>query len=212
MLVVPIDAPEQCRRFEVDAFFQYHFMNAYEVGGSIVVDFVRVSDFEKAFNSHQVEERDRKMATEGRLFRAIVHPARGTVQMDQLLDTPCEFPQVAPAIQGRPYQFGYLLSAREEEPQTRVSKFNFAVRTSVSTGLGNHCFPSEPIFVPRATGACEDDGYLLTLVYDAVSDRSFVAVLDAQNFDRGALASVWFDHHIPRPLHGTWESHGTPRG
>lgn len=62
VLVVPIDAPVRYRRFEIDAFFQYHFFNAYEDGESIVVVFVRVSNFEKAFKSHQIEGRQRRIA------------------------------------------------------------------------------------------------------------------------------------------------------
>lgn len=204
ILVVPIDAPECYRRFEVDAFFQYHFLNAYEAGNSIVVDFVRVADFENAFKSHELDECDREPATEGRLFRAFVHPEQRTVRMEQRWDIPCEFPQVAPAVVGRPHRFGYVVAADEKQPQTRISKIDVTDGLSVSTQLGNHCFPSEPIFVPRPGAVDEDDGYLLSLTYDADSDRSFVAVLDARRLARGPMASVWFDHHVPRPLHGTW--------
>lgn len=204
VLVVPIDAPRQARRFEVEAFFQYHFMNAYESGDAVVVDFVRVLDFDKAFASHTPEQRAHKTETEGRLFRAIVQPRRGTVELAQLAETPCEFPQVGPAVQSREHRFGYVLTAREGEPQTSIAKIELATGRIESTSVGDHCFPSDPVFVPRAGAEEEDDGYLLTLAYDAAADRSLVAVLDARQPDRGVLARVGFDHHIPRPLHGTW--------
>ncbi|MEO8249494.1 MAG: carotenoid oxygenase family protein [Burkholderiales bacterium] len=209
VLVVPIDSPHQARRFEVDAFFQYHFMNAYESAGTIVVDFVRVADFGKAFASHTTEQRAHKTATEGRLFRAIVQPERGSVELEQRAQVPCEFPQVAPSVQGRQHRFGYVLAAREGEPQTRVAKIEVATGHIESTDVGEHCFPSEPVFVPREGAESEDDGYLLTLAYDAEADRSYVAVLDARQLDRGPLARATFDHHVPRPLHGTW--HGGPQ-
>src|SRR4051812_1707585 len=100
VLVIPIDAPERTVRFEVQAFFQYHFMNAYEQGDSVVVDFVRVADFGTAFRSHDLEERPAKVATEGRLYRAVVTPAKRTLKLEERWETPCEFPQIAPSVQG----------------------------------------------------------------------------------------------------------------
>ena len=69
---------------------------------------------------------------------------------------------------------------------------------------GAHRYPSEAIFVPRINGTDEDDGYLVTLVYDARSDTSHVAVLDAQNPSRTAIATAHFDHRIPFTFHGIW--------
>ena len=204
VIVVPIDAPERYRSFEVDPFFQYHFLNAYDQGGDIVVDFVRVMDFEHAFKGHNTEERAVKATTEGRLFRAIVQPAQGRVQLEQRWSQPCEFPQVAPGVQGRPHRFGYVLAANEGEPQTAIAKVDLHSGEVESAGLGQHQFPGEAVFVPRPGGKSEDDGYLLAMAYDSPTDRSCIAVLDAKQPSRGPLARAWFDHHIPRPLHAVW--------
>src|SRR5436190_14500273 len=67
-------------------------------------------------------------------------------------------------------------------------------------------YVSEPIFVPRTgfkgglpsaelTGA-EDDGWLLTLVYDAAHQRSDVVILDAQNLNREPIARLHLKHHV----------------
>lgn len=206
VIVVPIDAPERYRTFEVEPFFQYHFLNAYDHGGDIVVDFIRVMDFESAFKGHNTDERSVKATTEGRLFRAIVQPAQGRVQLEQRWGEPCEFPQVAPGVQGRPHRFGYMLAANQGEPQTAVTKVDMDSGQVESAGLGEHQFPGEAVFAPRpgAGAGAEDDGYLLCMAYDSPSDRSCIAVLDAKQPARGPLARAWFDHHIPRPLHGVW--------
>ena len=204
VIVVPIDAPERYRSFEVDPFFQYHFLNAYEQGSDIVADFVRVMDFETAFKGHNTEERAVKATTEGRLFRAIVQPSQGQVQLEQRWSQPCEFPQVAPGVQGRPHRFGYVLAANEGEPQTAIAKVDLQSGQVESASLGEHRFPGEAVFVPRPGGQSEDDGYLLAMAYDSAVDRSFIAVLDAKQPARGPLARAWFDHHIPRPLHAVW--------
>ncbi len=208
VLIVPIDAPDRYIRFEVDAFFQYHFMNAHEVGRNIVVDFVRFGDFGKAFDFLKVDARSSRPVTEGRLFRAIVDPAKRKLGLEQRWSAPCEFPQVAPAVQARRQRFGYLLSANEGEPPTSFTKFDFTGGTAESATAGESCYPTEAVFVPRSSVVGEDDGYLLSLVYDVESDHSFIAIVDARNLSRGPIARCWFDHVVPPPLHGTWREHG----
>lgn len=206
VLVVPIDAPERHVRFEADAFFQYHFMNAHELGHELVVDFVRVGDFGKAFGSHMIETRTQQTVTEGRLCRAVVGPQRRQLRIEQLNSTPCEFPQVAPAAQARAQRYGYLLASNPDAPQTAFARYDFETARLESVAAGDDCFPGEAVFAPRLAARHADDGYLLSMVYDARSDRSFIAVLDAGELQRGPIARCWFDHHVPRPLHGTWRA------
>lgn len=204
VLVVPLDEPQRFRRFEVDAFFQYHFLNAYERGDEIVVDFVLVEDFEYAFNKHRADRRVDGHPTQGRLHRAVVNVARERVDLQRLWEQPCEFPQVAPDRQGCTHRYGFLLASRDGEPQTMVAKLDLQGQGSQTIEVGPMQFPSEAVFVPREGAHDEDDGYLLTLVYDAQADRSGAFVYDARDLARGALAKAWFGHMIPRPLHGTW--------
>lgn len=204
VIIVPIDAPHNYKTFQVEPFFQYHFMNAYEHGGDIVVDFIRVIDFETAFKSHNTEERGEKATAQGRLCRAVVQPAKGKITIEQRWTQACEFPQVAPSVQATEHRFGYVLAAAEDQPQTAIAKVNLVSGEVTSTGLGDNRFPAEATFVPRANSTREDDGYLLSLAYDANTDRSFVAVVDALHPERGTVARSWFNHHIPRPLHAAW--------
>lgn len=65
------------------------------------------------------------------------------------------------------------------------------------------CYPSEPIFVPRfQEGGGEDEGVLLSQVYDATLGDSFLLVLDAKDMteiDRAYLGMV-----CPTSFHGKW--------
>ncbi|MFY0575680.1 carotenoid oxygenase family protein [Cystobacter fuscus] len=74
--------------------------------------------------------------------------------------------------------------------------------TVVALGAGHH--PSEPIFVPRAGGSAEDDGWLLVQTYDATSDRTYVAVLDAKAPEAGPVGRARLEHAFPLTFHGTW--------
>ena len=62
----------------------------------------------------------------------------------------------------------------------------------------------EPLFVPRSPEAGEDDGFVLNVVYDSRTKRSFVAVLDARNFDKEPLAVAHLRGQVPVGFHGNF--------
>jgi all-trans-8'-apo-beta-carotenal 15,15'-oxygenase len=79
-----------------------------------------------------------------------------------------------------------------------------------------HGYVGEPIFVPRAAESYqnglpaatavgnEDDGWVLTLVYDSQRERSDLVILDAQDLNRGPIARLHLQHHVPYGLHGSF--------
>lgn len=70
------------------------------------------------------------------------------------------------------------------------------------------CYPSEPIFVPRDSGAssaavdCEDDGVLLSQVLDGTRGESFLLVLDAASMTE--LGRCYVGMACPASFHGLW--------
>lgn len=70
----------------------------------------------------------------------------------------------------------------------------------VSTDIwdaGPDQFSQEPIFVPRPGATEEDDGWVLTMVYDCHSDRSQLVILDASKLKAGPVARIKLPHRIP---------------
>jgi carotenoid cleavage dioxygenase len=61
----------------------------------------------------------------------------------------------------------------------------------------------EPVFVPSANPKNEDDGYLMTFVYDAPSDTSQFVIMDAGTMDNAPVASIDLPR-IPNGFHGSW--------
>ena len=74
-------------------------------------------------------------------------------------------------------------------------------RSQIDLGAG--CMPGEPVFVPAEGGKSEDDGYLMTFVYDAASDSSRFVVMDAATMDSTPVASIELPR-IPHGFHGSW--------
>lgn len=209
VLVIPIDDPSAYARFEVEPFLQWHFANAFERDGDIVVDYVRYRNWDSntwltdLLHGRSVE------VTDGTLHRAVVSARRRTLETEQLWARPCEFPRVAPAIEGRAYRYSYVAAhAAQSAPrglQDCVAKVDVTTGAATELRFGDGQYTSEPVFVPRDGSTAEDDGYLLALVYDAARDTSHVAVVDARDLEAGPVARVHFDHHVPFTFHGNWQ-------
>ena len=64
--------------------------------------------------------------------------------------------------------------------------------------------PGEPVFVRAADGAGEDEGWVLSVVYDAARDASDLVILDATSFAGPPVATVHLPARVPFGFHGSW--------
>jgi all-trans-8'-apo-beta-carotenal 15,15'-oxygenase len=198
VIVMPIDAPTEVTRFSVEAFYQWHFANAFERGGELVIDYVRYPNFDTFTALGQGAERGEFQV--GRLHRAVVTPGAKALRSEPLLDEGVEFPRVHPGHEGRAHGVTWMASADADavlalDARGQVRRARFGADELVS----------EAVLVPRpGDGAREDDGWLLALVYRGGTDSSYLAVLDAARLEDGPVARVHFDHEIPVTFHGNW--------
>lgn len=210
VIVIPIDDPTRVTRFTTEAFFQWHFCNAYERGGEIVVDFVRYPDCNADRLLAHLFDAPGKIPVDGQLCRLAVNAVQRKVSVEPFPVPACEFPRIAPSVQGQVYCYAYLLSVGLQGNPGAGWIEDHVAKLDVKTGqlelfhFGAGHYPSEAVFAPRAGAKGEDDGYVLTLVYDANSHVSYAAVLDARDITQGPLACAYFGHFIPFTLHGAW--------
>lgn len=207
VIVVPIDEPGRPVRFTVDPFFQWHFANGFESRGDIVLDIVRYADFDINLLLGEFVTGELRHEPTGMLSRLRIDPVRRRLTSEQLWDVPCEYPHVPPAMAGRDARYVYLGATSPEgrlAPPELVGKVDHRTGRVETVSPGRGQYPSEPLFVPRRGATSEDDGYLLSLVYDSRHHASHIAVFDARCLARGPLARAWFDHHIPFTVHGLW--------
>ena len=74
---------------------------------------------------------------------------------------------------------------------------------TVKVWAQNNLYPSEPIFVPSPEGgAAEDDGVILSQVFDADRRDSFLLVLDAVSLKE--LGRAYLGMVCPLSFHGMW--------
>jgi all-trans-8'-apo-beta-carotenal 15,15'-oxygenase len=213
VLVVPLADPQRPFRIEAEAFFQFHFTNAYQRANAIEFDVVSYPDFGAAdrwFGG--LVSGDPGAPHLGRLQRATLDFERKSLRMEAPFETSCEFPRVSPVVTARRHRYVFA-AAHSSRDASRVGLFDELVKIDVDSGItsrailgGSERYASEPVFVPRAGAAEEDDGWLLAHVYDALSHTTHLAVFDALAMESGAVGRAHFDHHLPITFHGDWVS------
>ncbi len=184
------------RWFDVEPCYVFHPMNAYDDGDQVVLDVVR---HQRMFDTQRLGP-DEGPPT---LDRWTVDLAAGKVMEERIDDLGQEFPRVDERLVGRPYRFGYtgaFLEGHDALVKQDLNRRTREVRPLRSGGRGT----SETVFVPAAADAAEDDGWLLSLVYDADQDRSDLLVLNAADFTGEPQAVVHLPQRVPFGFHGNW--------
>jgi len=199
--VLPRERPgEETRWFEIEPCYVFHPLNAYDEGDTVVLDVVR---------HPRMFDRDRLGPNDGSpsLWRWTVDLASGSVREAQLSDVAEEFPRVDERIVSLPHRYGYgvsLFGDREIEFDGRVVKHDLQSGTTEAHEFGAGRAPGEAVFVPASPDAAEDDGWLMTFVHDAASDRSSLEILAAQDITGDPVATVHLPQRVPFGFHGNW--------
>lgn len=196
-------SPEQVKWFEVEPCYVFHPLNAHDDGDTVVIDVVR---------HPRMFDRNRLGPNEGVpvLWRWTFDRATGRVREEQLDDRAIEFPRVDERLVGRAHRYGWatgLAVGPDDDvdfPGASLVRYDTAAGTSEEVSFGPGRAAGELVFVPRAPDAAEDDGWYLTLVADAATDRSELVVLDASAPGEGPVARVHLPARVPLGFHGNW--------
>jgi len=192
VIVVPIDRPQEVTRFHTEAFFQWHFSNAFERDGELVVDYARYPNFDS------FEALETSAIPSGQFYRGVIDTKRRILRSEPLSGLGCEFPRVHPNREGSDYRYSWMMATQPHG----VSRLDVQTGEDLTYEFPDGEYSSEPVFV--ATGDDELDGYVLSLVYDVNADLSYLAVFDANKLTAGPIARAWFDQRIPITFHGNW--------
>ena len=180
---------------DVEPCYVFHPMNAYDDGDQVVLDVVRHA---RMFDSHRLGPDEGPPTLE----RWTVDLAAGKVVEERLDDRGQEFPRVDERLVGRRHRYGYAGAFLEHE--SALLKHDLDRRTSEVRPLRSGGGSSEAVFVPSSPDAAEDDGWVLSLVYDADRDTSDLLVLNAGDFTGEPQAVVHLPQRVPFGFHGNW--------
>ncbi len=184
------------RWFDVEPCYVFHPMNAYDEGETIVLDVVR---HQKMFDTDLLGPNEGPPT----LDRWTVDLADGKVRESRFDDRPQEFPRTDERLTGKRHRYGYAPVVGEGATGgNALLKHDFVRGRTESRSFGAEKALGEFVFHPSSANAAEDDGVLMGYLYDRPTDRSELAILDAQTLQ--SIGSVKLPHRVPTGFHGNW--------
>ncbi len=187
--------------FEIDRTYFFHTFNAHEdANGNVIVTAAAYGRlFDTDWNGPFTE-------SPPQLTKWELNTKSGQAISTKLDDRSVEFPRINPSLVGKSNQYAYALaSSNPKEPDfNEVVKYDFKNDTSEVYEYGPGKFGAEPVFVAAEGTKSEDEGYLLSLVYNQETDKSDLIILNAKEPKSGPLATVHLPQRVPHGFHGEW--------
>lgn len=210
VIVLDRDTLEVVCRLETDPWFQWHFGNGYELSdGSVIVDLAHYEDFCTNQRLREVAAGQIETLASSTLWQLRLNVQSNQVlTMQQALNRSCEFPVVNPEDVGQPSRYTYLSMHRHQVDQRRelygtIARFDHQTGALMEADMGEHCYPTEPIYAPDADNA--EQGWILTVVYDGKQQHSELWIYAADRFDAEPVCRLGLPEVVPPGFHGTWQ-------
>ncbi|HSF85827.1 MAG TPA: carotenoid oxygenase family protein [Acidimicrobiia bacterium] len=199
---------EQVRWFEAEPCYIYHSINAYEAGDEIVMDVCRfrVPGPPAIDLSGPLASILNYLRLDAYVHRYRFNLATGGTTEEVLADRNTEFPMIHPGRFGEKNRYAWNVSINSDV----TMYFDGLVRYDLETGaeeryaFGAGRYGSEAPFAPRPGATAEDDGYVMSFVYDAATERSELVILDAADITGGPIGRVLLPVRIPNGFHACW--------
>jgi carotenoid cleavage dioxygenase len=186
---------------DIDPCYVYHPANAWNDGDRVVVD---VPKYGRVFEHDLSGPADSNSVYE----RWTIDPSGGKLSTEVLDDRSQEFPRINETILGRRHRYAYATGTEAETSfdMQGLVKHDHDLGTSEAHMFGANRHSSEALFVPAPDATSEDDGWVLSVVYDATRDGSDLVILDATDFTGTPVATVRLPQRVPFGFHGNWVS------
>jgi all-trans-8'-apo-beta-carotenal 15,15'-oxygenase len=207
-IFIPRHGSESVKIVPVKAGFIFHHANAFERDGKIVVDSICYKELPSVEPGEDYLTVKFENLAPGQLWRFEFDLTANQVNPQLVEPRCCEFPVVHPDRVGRANRYTYMGAAHEptgNAPLQAILKIDWETGDRQLWSAAPHGFVSEPIFVPQPNYQTEDEGWLLTLVFNGQQERSELMILDAQELQ--PVARLKLKHHIPYGLHGNFTPH-----
>lgn len=178
--------------------FTFHFINAYDEGDQTIIDLVR---HPRSF------DRDHHGPNEGVpvLVRWTLNRRSGQLSETELDVRGREFPRINGRFGGKAYRYAYTAPWWGDDALSEPAMKHDMLRgTTEVHDYGSRRMTLEPVFVRRQGTTQEDDGWIMSYVYDGNRNLSDVVILDAKEFARDPIATIQLPVRVPFGFHGGW--------
>ena len=194
--------------FDIDPCYVFHPLNSYEEGNKIILYVCRqqeamVGGFQDIYGGE---------TTVARLWKWTIDLESGSVKEEQIDDAPCDFPRIDDRRIGFKNDYGYFTTLETEVDSLTIGrhllKYDLVNNKRLTHDLGENVTGGEALFVPRTANSSEDDGWAISLAYEAETDRSKLLVINSQDFESAPVAEIYAPQRVPNGAHGSWISKG----
>ncbi len=195
---------EDIRWFEAHPCYINHILNAYEDGDEVILYGCRMSSTHSYASNFRDRDPDENIP---RMYGWAFNLKTGAVREGMLDKRPSEFPSVNHRFVGREMRYVYTSRMASLQPLfDGIIKYDFYTGRSITHDFQEQRYGGSVTFAPRIGAIDEDDGWLLTFVYDEKDKCSELLVIDAQNMREDPVARVMLPQRVPYGFHGTWIS------
>ena len=198
---------DSIRWFEAKPCYMYHTINAWEEGDEIIMDCCRVNHPAPPPGAvTRLEKMLGYLRLDAQIYRYRFNLRTGQTIEEELDDLNTEFPSMNSAVLGRKSRYAYNVSITADRTLLfdGLVKYDTERGTSQRFAFGDGRYGSEAPFAPLENATSEDDGYLLSFLYDERESQSELLILDAQNITDEPLARVIIPQRIPHGFHACW--------
>jgi carotenoid cleavage dioxygenase len=191
--------------FDVDSCYIFHTMNAFDHPTRSDVIVLIAARHPPGLWATGPNDFD----SQPMLTRYEIDLTAGTVTETRLDDRMTEFVQLDRRLVGRQNRYGYGVWLGDSDGMRPgrfrgLLKFDLDFGTVTENELPAALEAAEPYFVPAGDGAGEDEGYLMTYVYDWARDKTDLYLFDASNLAAEPVAKVKLPYRVPFGFHGVW--------
>jgi len=130
----------------------------------------------------------------------------GRIELASDKARPFELPDIHPDYIGQNARYAYVWCLGSDDSTFADALQRIELReggaSSEVVTFGEGRVAGSPLFVPRS--ATEDDGFVLSFVYDLARHETDLVILDAAHIAREPIATVALGQHLPPLFHGIW--------
>ena len=214
---------------ETKTHWSWHTVNAYEEKGNLILENSSYENpyhfiyedglFASIMRNEKISPKNPRLddlVGKSYLDRMIVDLKKKSIRHEPLYQKEgwgVDFPMINLMYEGRKQRYGYFAIS---SGMNNSHFLNGLMKMDMKTGktwdyvFGKQYYIGEPIFVSKRgfkySYSKPEPGWLLSLVYNDKTKKSFLAVMDVESIEKGPIAKVHLKHHVPLSFHGQWVS------
>ena len=194
---------------------ELQLINAYEDGDKVIFDAIRADGTKKTGGSvgewPWASSRDEytQNAAKKSLWRYEVDLKSGSVTKEILSDAQCYFGVINQNQSTQKHNSVYMaLGALGSDiaPPQGIGRFDPETKSMDSWMPQGYEFCGEPMFASKENADSEDDGYILTVLFNGKTEQSELLIFKSLSISSGPITRIPLGIGIPHGLHGCFTS------